>query len=152
MNRDGPPRAAAADLARKLKAFPRPNGRPIKPGVIRLPDGSTARGYLREDFEAAWMAYLAVGSPHVTDVTHVTPLASDVTSVTSVTSPHPNGQDDLDRQAQFIRDWNADVYARAREEREAKAKAQAQEDEDEGPRAPGPEQQGLPGPDVEEER
>ena len=144
LNRDGPPRAAAADLARKLRAFPRPDGKPIKPRVIKLSDGSTARGYLREDFEAVWVAYLQFGSPHVTHVTDVTPLASTVTSVTSVTSPHPNEQDETDRQAQFIRDWNADVRARARGEREAKA--QAQEDEDEGPPGPGAEQQGLLGP------
>ena len=141
LNRDGPPRAAAADLARKLRAFPKSDGKPIKPRVIKLPDGTTARGYHRDDFEAAWVAYLGVGSPHVTDVTDVTPLASTVTSVTSVTSPHPNGQDALDPQAQFIRDWNADVYRRAREERARIADA---EDETLGPEPP--DQQELPGP------
>ncbi|HYZ13757.1 MAG TPA: DUF3631 domain-containing protein [Actinomycetota bacterium] len=90
LNRDGPPRAAAADLARKLKAFPKPDGKPIKPGVIRMPDGSTPRGYHRDDFEAAWAAYLGFGSPHATDATHATPLASTVASVASVASPHPN--------------------------------------------------------------
>ena len=43
MNRDGPPRAAAADLARKLRAFPRPDSKPIKPRVIKLPDELKAR-------------------------------------------------------------------------------------------------------------
>jgi hypothetical protein len=115
LNRDGPPRAAAADLARKLKGFPKPDSKPIKRGVIRLPDGTTARGYLREDFEAAWAAYLGFGPPHVTDVTDVTPLASTVTSVTSVTSPHPNG---ADPEAEFIRLWNGDIYAQAKARRE----------------------------------
>jgi hypothetical protein len=91
LNRDGPPRAAAADLARKLRGFPRSDSKPIKPHVLKLSDGTTARGYHRDDFEAAWVAYLGFGSPHVTDVTGVTPLASTVASVTSVTSPHPNG-------------------------------------------------------------
>jgi hypothetical protein len=128
LNRDGPPRAAAADLARKLKAFPKPDSKPIKPRVIKMPDGTTARGYHRDDFEAAWVAYLGFGSPHVTDVTDVTPLASTVTSVTSVTSLHPNGQGDLDPQAEFIRSWNADVYEQAREERARKAEAQTEDD------------------------
>lgn len=62
--------------------------------------------------------------------------------------PHANGQDELARQAQHIRDWNADVHARAKEEREAKAKAKAKtQDEDEEPMDPAPEQQGLTGPD-----
>jgi hypothetical protein len=90
LNRDGPPRAAAAELARKLKGFPKPDGKPIKPRTIRMPDGSTPRGYLREDFEAAWVAYLGFGSPHATDATHATLLASPVASVASVASPHPN--------------------------------------------------------------
>lgn len=86
------PRAAAADLARHLRAFG------IKPKVIKLSDGTTARGYAREDFEASWSRY----TPHVTDVTHVTPLASTVTSVTSVTGE--SGQDDLDRAETLIRE------------------------------------------------
>ena len=96
LNRDGPPRAAAADLARKLRAFPRPDGKPIKPRGLRMPDGTTPRGYHREDFEAAWVAYLGVGSPHATDATHATSLARPVASVASVASPHPNGQADAD--------------------------------------------------------
>jgi hypothetical protein len=63
LNRDGPPRAAAADLARHLKAFPKPDGKPIKPHPIKMPDGTVPRGYYREDFETAWAAYLGFGSP-----------------------------------------------------------------------------------------
>jgi hypothetical protein len=93
LNRDGAPRAAAADLARKLRGFERSDGRPIKPGGIRMPDGTTPRGYHREDFEPAWATYLGFGSPLATDATHATPLASPVASVASVATPHPNGED-----------------------------------------------------------
>jgi hypothetical protein len=48
----GPPRAAAADLARYLKGFG------IRPHVIRMPDGRTPRGYQREDFEESWALYV----------------------------------------------------------------------------------------------
>jgi Protein of unknown function (DUF3631) len=86
---DGPPpRKAGADLSHKLKPFRKPDGKPIKPHVIKLGEGTTARGYLLEDFADAFPRYL--GPPDVTYVTDVTPLASAVTSVTSVTSPHPN--------------------------------------------------------------
>jgi hypothetical protein len=112
LNRDGAPRAAAADLARKLRGFPKPDGKPIKPRSVRMPDGSIPRGYYRDDFEAAWAAYLGVGSPLATDATHATPLASPVASVATVATPHPNGEGpDLEAQAAFARDWNANVKA-----------------------------------------
>jgi len=79
---DGPPpRKAGADLSSKLKPFRKPDGKPIKPHVVKMKDGTTARGYLLEDFADAFPRYL--GSPDVTNVTDVTPLASTVTSVTS---------------------------------------------------------------------
>ena len=61
-NRDGAPRAAAADVARYLKGFG------VRPHVIKMPDGSTARGYSRETLEESWTLYL----PPVTNVTPVT--------------------------------------------------------------------------------
>jgi hypothetical protein len=131
LNRDGPPRAAAADLARKLKAFPKPDGKPIKPRTIRMPDGSTPRGYQREDFEAAWVAYLGFGPPHATDATHATPLASTVASVASVATPHPNGEGHLDPQAEFIRSWNSDVYAQAAEKRAQTTVPELEDDDEE---------------------
>jgi len=79
VERDTAPRAAATDLARKLRPFG------IRPQVIKIPDGSTARGYRRDAFESVWAVYLPP-LPPVTDVTDVTPLASTVTGVTSVTS------------------------------------------------------------------
>jgi hypothetical protein len=49
--KDGNTRGPAAKLARLLKPFG------IGARVIRLPDGSTPRGYLRQDFEEAWKRY-----------------------------------------------------------------------------------------------
>jgi hypothetical protein len=46
LNRDGPPRAAAADLARKLRDFPKADGKPIKPHPVPMPDGTVPRGLL----------------------------------------------------------------------------------------------------------
>lgn len=76
---------AAASLSALLKPFRREDGKPIKPGVIRLHDGSTARGYTLKDFSDAFPRYLGV-----TSVTSVTPLASTVTPVTPVTPPLPS--------------------------------------------------------------
>jgi Protein of unknown function (DUF3631) len=89
---DGPPpRKAGADLSHKLKPFRKPDGKPIKPHVIKLGEGTTARGYLLEDFADAFLRYL--GPPGVTNVTNVTPLASTVTSVTSVSSGDQQGDE-----------------------------------------------------------
>lgn len=44
-------RGPAANIARLLKPFG------IKARVIKMPDDSTARGYLREDFEDSWNRY-----------------------------------------------------------------------------------------------
>jgi hypothetical protein len=49
--KDGNTRGPAAKLARLLKPFG------IGARGIRLPDGSTPRGYLRQDFEEAWKRY-----------------------------------------------------------------------------------------------
>ncbi len=69
------------DLARILKRYG------IVPKVIRLSNGSTARGYLQEDFGDAWQRYLPPApGPSVTSVTGVT-AGSQVTGVTPVTSP-----------------------------------------------------------------
>jgi hypothetical protein len=87
-----PPRKAGADLSHKLKPFRRPDGKPIKPRVVRMPDGKTPRGYLVEDFADAFPRYL--GSPDATDATNATSLASAVASVASVASPAPNETED----------------------------------------------------------
>jgi hypothetical protein len=81
--RDGvAPRKAGADLAHKLKPFRKPDGNAIKPRVIKLPDGSSPRGYHLEDFADAFLRYL-----DATNATNATPLARHVASVASVSSP-----------------------------------------------------------------
>jgi hypothetical protein len=63
------------DLARKLKPYDLPGGRPggIRPKTIRLDDNSTPKGYLRGDFADAWARYLrAIDGPPVTSATSAT--------------------------------------------------------------------------------
>jgi hypothetical protein len=94
-DRGRPARRAASELARMLKGFG------IKPAVIKMPDGSTPRGYRREHLEPAWAAYL--GDSHgnatageggdATDATNATALASEVASVALVASGAPDGGD-----------------------------------------------------------
>jgi hypothetical protein len=94
LNRDGPPLAAAADLARKLRGFEGPDG-PIKPRNVRLPDGTIPKGYHREDFEPAWAIYLGdVATQTATPPQTATPLTRDVADVAGVAAPHPNDEED----------------------------------------------------------
>jgi hypothetical protein len=78
---------AAASLASLLKPFRRVDNRPLKPRTVRLADGTTAKGYMAEDFADAFPRYLGV-----TPVTGVTPLASTVTAVTPVTPPSQSNE------------------------------------------------------------
>jgi hypothetical protein len=98
LRKDGPPRTAGADLAKKLRPFRNSDGEPITSRTIRLADGSTPRGYLAADFATAWSLYLAPSIGDATDATDATPLASPVASVASVASGlegrAPNGQAD----------------------------------------------------------
>jgi hypothetical protein len=55
--KNGNTRGPAARLARLFKPFG------IHARVIRLPDGTTPRGYLREDFEEAWKRYCPANLP-----------------------------------------------------------------------------------------
>jgi hypothetical protein len=80
-NRDGAPRAAATDVARYLKGFG------VRPHVVKMPDGSTARGYSRESFEESSTLYL----PPRNQRNQRNPAASEVTGVTSVTPPTLTG-------------------------------------------------------------
>ncbi len=82
--RDGPPLAAATDLARKLRDFKKPDGDPIKPKGIRLPDGTTPRGYYLDDFASAFERYLPPAGGAATPATAATPLASTVAGVAAV--------------------------------------------------------------------
>jgi hypothetical protein len=81
--RGRPARRAAAELARALKGFG------VRPVVIKLPDGTTPRGYRRADLEPAWRTYLPPGD--ATDATNATGLASGVASVASVASGDGTG-------------------------------------------------------------
>lgn len=58
--RDGNVRGPAAKLARLLKPFG------IKPRVIRQPDNTTPRGFMRTDFVEAWDRYCAGAAPNAT--------------------------------------------------------------------------------------
>ncbi len=48
------------DLSKQLRRFS------IKPGTVRFPDGGTAKGYKREDFEETWSRYLPACDATVT--------------------------------------------------------------------------------------
>lgn len=71
------------DLAKRLKPYG------VESKVIRLEDGSMARGYLKEELADPFSRYLRDGS--VTGVTDVTPIRTHVTDVTDVT--HTTGKD-----------------------------------------------------------
>ena len=69
------------DLAKRLKAYG------VISKVIKLGDGTTARGYMRSELSDPFARYLRAGLPidSVTSETNVTPTRSDVTDVTEVT-------------------------------------------------------------------
>jgi hypothetical protein len=116
-----------AKLARELKPFG------VASKTIR-DGGVTFKGYEREPFEPVWDRYLSpIPLEPVTKVTAVTPQVgptSTVTAVTDVTvSEHRGGAHDAVDQAEFIRSWNADVYAQAKARRERVSAPQMQEDD-----------------------
>jgi Protein of unknown function (DUF3631) len=89
LHRDGPPLAAAADLARKLRPFH------IGPRGVRLADGTTPRGYLREQFADAWARYLPpVTGGTATTATAATDLTSPVAAVAAVAVGPDKGEGD----------------------------------------------------------
>jgi hypothetical protein len=79
VGREGTPQAAAGDLAGKLRGFR------VKPKKIRLLDGTTARGYMLEDFQEAFHSYLVGGTVEQGG----TGLTSDVPGVPLVPPPSP---------------------------------------------------------------
>ncbi len=88
---------AASKLARKLKPYKTPDGGSIQPRVIKLTDGSTPRGYHKEDFRAAWERYLPTPAPipleAATSATTATCEAKTVApSQSGYTKPQPNTQ------------------------------------------------------------
>ena len=84
VGRGDQPRAAATDLAAKLRPFG------VRPVVVRMPDGRTPRGYRRDDFERVWSTYLPL-TP-ATDATPATPLASTVAPVAGVAGVRGKGE------------------------------------------------------------
>ena len=88
---------AASKLARKLKPYKTPDGGSVQPRVIKLTDGSTPRGYHKEDFRAAWERYLSTPAPipleAATSATSATCEAKTVApSQSGCTKPQPNTQ------------------------------------------------------------
>ncbi len=77
------PLVAQSDLARNLRPFG------VKPRVVRLPDGTTPRGYDREDFAEPWSRYLPPSEGGATGATTATPLASPVAVVAPVAGGWP---------------------------------------------------------------
>jgi putative DNA primase/helicase len=84
VRKDGPPRVAGADLAKKLRPFRTSDGGRITSRTIKLPDGTTPKGYHATDFTHAWALYLPASRDDATNATNATPLASTVASVASV--------------------------------------------------------------------
>lgn len=65
-------------LAKLLKPYA------IKPRGLRLGDGTTPRGYLKEDFLDAWARYIPEPATSATSATDDVPVARDVALVASV--------------------------------------------------------------------
>jgi hypothetical protein len=123
-------KSPAARLSRMLREFG------ITPKQLRI-GGVKTRGYERSDFLDAWKRNLPDLPPEDgTDGTDGTSQVSDGASdqrrtVRTVRTVLSQDGDALDPEAQYIRDWNADVYGRAQEERARKAESQTEEDDDE---------------------
>ena len=62
-------------LARMLKPYG------IKPHTVRLPDGSTPKGYLLEDFADTWNRYLPAAATSATPLSSVSSFVADVALV-----------------------------------------------------------------------
>jgi hypothetical protein len=83
----------AASLTAKLRPFRKREGddvQPLKPHVLRLPDGTTPRGYLVSDFDDAFARHLSLGG--ATRATRATGLASDVAPVAPVARGNQEGE------------------------------------------------------------
>jgi hypothetical protein len=53
----------------------------IKPHTIRLPDGSTPKGYLLEDFADTWNRYIPTAATSATTLSSVSSFVADVAAV-----------------------------------------------------------------------
>ncbi len=97
---------------RKLARDLRPFG--IRPGVVRVADGKTPRGYPLDQFGDAWMRYLdgpirgtATSATSATPQVALTSIVADVADVAEVEEPDPQG---------FLEDWNRRALDHARQE------------------------------------
>jgi hypothetical protein len=92
-------RIAAAKLAGKLKRYKNPDNEKIKSRTIKLPDGATAKGYHRSDFEKAWNLYVLppMSGFNVTNVTNVTLEKKKVTTDQKVTTDDVTEPDNVTR-------------------------------------------------------
>jgi len=77
---------AASRLAKKLKLYKKPDGQKIQPRLVKLSDGSVARGYYKNDFTAVWDRLLPLSQKGVTSVTSVTYEGKKVTPAVTVTA------------------------------------------------------------------
>ncbi|MDA2806134.1 DUF3631 domain-containing protein [Nocardiopsis suaedae] len=93
-------------LSRMLGKYPTAEGAPIKPRTVRLPDGTTPKGYTADDLADAWARYLppmasqkgadgACGGP-VSATRHISatenrPLTSGVAAVADVADSRETG-------------------------------------------------------------
>jgi hypothetical protein len=111
-------KSPAARLARMLGEFG------IKPKQLWI-GGMKTRGYERAEFLDSWKRNLPDLPPEDgRDGTDGRPQVSGGTqhpTVRTVPTDSSQENDALDPAAQFIRDWNADVYEQARLRREAEA-------------------------------
>jgi hypothetical protein len=83
-------------LAARLRRYKRPDGGRLTPGTIRLPDGSTPKGYLAEWFAEAFRRHLP--QPSATSATNATPQVGATRAVADVAlvadthgKPDPDG-------------------------------------------------------------
>jgi hypothetical protein len=84
--------------ARKLTGLLRPYD--IRSSTIRMADGSTPKGYMRDSFEDTWKRYLPALDPNATSATDATSQESHNKTVTSSVAnkaePPPCGGTDED--------------------------------------------------------
>jgi Protein of unknown function (DUF3631) len=81
----------ARDLARRLKPYE------LGSRTIRLPDGSTPKGYLREDFADPWTRYLSpyVQAPQAPQTPRERICVADVAAVAPVRAGSANNEPDV---------------------------------------------------------
>ena len=85
----------ARGLARRLKPFG------IESKTIRMPDGSTPKGYLRTDFVDAWRRYLPSSAESATSATSATPSSERVADAEECGGSYPPPECDPPKEFEF---------------------------------------------------